>query len=192
MLLVLGVSGLVGSVPARMYLTIVIASFYLLQIDSEDVFFSNSACDSPLCFFFYLKESPLLAPLPHDNSLHFVFPLTENNKAPLQRSRSRQNINAGSAPVKAPHAREAHNESEGHPSAARAKAAVCSESGRRYKNTQGAGLWLDRERVVERARVKPPEKQTEVQAEAPASQTSSSGADGESDLEALLARLRAL
>uniref|UniRef100_A0AAQ4RDG8 Diaphanous-related formin 3 n=1 Tax=Gasterosteus aculeatus aculeatus TaxID=481459 RepID=A0AAQ4RDG8_GASAC len=116
----------------------------------------------------------------------------ENNKAPLQRSRSRQNINAGSAPVKAPHAREAHNESEGHPSAARAKAAVCSESGRRYKNTQGAGLWLDRERVVERARVKPPEKQTEVQAEAPASQTSSSGADGESDLEALLARLRAL
>ncbi|KAL6112914.1 diaph3 [Pungitius sinensis] len=109
----------------------------------------------------------------------------ENNKAPLQRSRSRQNINAGSAAVKAPRAREAHNESEGHPS----KAAACAESGRRCKNTAGGGHWLDRERVVERARVKPPEKQTEVQAEAAACQTP---ADGESDLEALLARLRAL
>ncbi|KAL6112916.1 diaph3 [Pungitius sinensis] len=135
------------------------------------------------------------APRPRDNQQKTISPSSfrqvlrpvhhENNKAPLQRSRSRQNINAGSAAVKAPRAREAHNESEGHPS----KAAACAESGRRCKNTAGGGHWLDRERVVERARVKPPEKQTEVQAEAAACQTP---ADGESDLEALLARLRAL
>ncbi|KAM8894432.1 protein diaphanous homolog 3-like isoform 2-T2 [Spinachia spinachia] len=142
------------------------------------------------------------APRPRDNQQKTISPssfrqvlrpvLHENNKATLQRSRSRQNINAGSAAVKAPRAREAHNQSEGHPSAARAKAAGCSESGRRYKNTAGAGHWLDRETGVERARVKPPDAQTEVPAEAPASQTSSSGPEGESDLEALLARLRAL
>ncbi|XP_062417701.1 protein diaphanous homolog 3-like isoform X1 [Pungitius pungitius] len=135
------------------------------------------------------------APRPRDNQQKTISPSSfrqvlrpvqhENNKAPLQRSRSRQNINAGSAAVKAPRAREAHNESEGHPS----RAAACAESGRRCKNTAGGGHWLDRERVVERARVKPPERQTEVQAEAAACQTP---ADGESDLEALLARLRAL
>ncbi|XP_054467235.1 protein diaphanous homolog 3-like [Anoplopoma fimbria] len=123
----------------------------------------------------------------------------ENNKAPLQRSRSRQNINLGSAVVKAAPAKEAHNESEGHPSAARAKAAAGSEAGRRYKNTQSHSHWLGRERVVERETVKPPEKETEVEAEPPAFQSSSAGTpgsgcstNGESDLEALLARLRAL
>ncbi|XP_068586386.1 protein diaphanous homolog 3-like [Cebidichthys violaceus] len=149
------------------------------------------------------------APRPRDNQQKTISPSSfrqvlrpvnhENNKAPLQRSRSRQNINLGSAVVKAPPAKEAHNESEGHPSAARAKAAACSESGRRYKNTPGHSRWLDRERVVERETVKPPEKEMEVEAEPPAFQTPSAGAavgdcstKGESDLEALLARLRAL
>lgn len=101
--------------------------------------------------------------------------------------------------MKAPPAKEAHNESEGHPSAARAKAATCSESGRRYRNTPGQSRWLDRERVVERETVKPNEKAKEVEAEPPAFQPTSAGAavsscssNGESDLEALLAKLRAL
>ncbi|XP_051234217.1 protein diaphanous homolog 3-like isoform X2 [Dicentrarchus labrax] len=124
---------------------------------------------------------------------------TENNKAPLQRSRSRQNINAGSAVVKAPPAKEAHNESEGHPSAARSKAAACTESGRRHRNPPGHSYWLDRERVVEREMVKPTEKEMEVEAEPPAFQptstvaaVSSCSTNGESDVEALLAKLRAL
>ncbi|TKS69681.1 hypothetical protein D9C73_003748 [Collichthys lucidus] len=123
----------------------------------------------------------------------------ENNKAPLQRSRSRQNINAGSAVVKAPPAKETHNESESHPSAARSKAAACLESGRRYRNPPGHSHWLDRERVVERQAVKPTEKEMEVEAEPPTFQTTSTGAvvsscstNGESDVEALLAKLRAL
>ncbi|XP_031702229.1 protein diaphanous homolog 3 [Anarrhichthys ocellatus] len=149
------------------------------------------------------------APRPRDNQQKTISPSSfrqvlrpvnhENNKPPLQRSRSRQNINLGSAVVKAPPAKEAHNESEGHPSAARAKAAACSESSRRYKNTPGHSRWLDRERVVERETVKPPEKEMQLEAEPPAFQTSSAGAafsdcstKGESDLEALLARLRAL
>ncbi|XP_037607789.1 protein diaphanous homolog 3-like isoform X2 [Sebastes umbrosus] len=149
------------------------------------------------------------APRPRDNQQKTISPSSfrqvlrpvnhENIKAPLQRSRSRQNINLGSAVVKAAPAKEAHNESEGHPSAARAKAAACSESGRRYRNAPGQSHWLDRERVVERETIKPTEKMTEVEAELPASQPSSTGAavsscstNGESDLEALLARLRAL
>lgn len=132
-------------------------------------------------------------------ALSLCFSLAENSKAPLQRSRSRQNINVGSAVVKAPPAKEAHNESEGHPSAARAKAAACLESGRRYRNTPGHSYLLDRERVVEREAVKLTEKQREVEAEPPSFQLSSTGAavsscstNGDSDVEALLAKLRAL
>ncbi|XP_042341662.1 LOW QUALITY PROTEIN: protein diaphanous homolog 3-like [Plectropomus leopardus] len=149
------------------------------------------------------------APRPRDNMQQTISPSSfrqvlrpvnhENNKAPLQRSRSRQNINLGSAVVKAPPAKEAHNESDGHPSAARAKAAACSDSGRRYRNTPGHSQWQDRERVVERETVKPPEKEMEVKAEPPAFQPSSTRAgvsscstNGESDVEALLAKLRAL
>ncbi|XP_044051300.1 protein diaphanous homolog 3-like [Siniperca chuatsi] len=138
-------------------------------------------------------------PRPRDNQQQMISPSSfrqvlrpvnhENNKAPLQRSRSRQNINSGSAAVKAPPAKEAHNESEGHPSAARARAS-CSESSRSYR--------LDRERAVERETVKN-EKEMEVEAEPPAFQPSSTGAavnscstNGESDVEALLAKLRAL
>ncbi|XP_049903621.1 protein diaphanous homolog 3-like isoform X1 [Epinephelus moara] len=149
------------------------------------------------------------APRPRDNQQQTISPSSfrqvlrpvnhENNKAPLQRSRSRQNINLGSAVVKAPPAKEAHNESEGHPSAARAKAAACSESGRRYRNTPGHSHWQDRERVVERETVKSTGREMEVKAEPLASQPSSTGAavsscsaNGESDVEALLAKLRAL
>ncbi|XP_073319852.1 protein diaphanous homolog 3-like [Pagrus major] len=150
------------------------------------------------------------APRPRDNQQQAISPGSfrqvlrpvnhENNKAPLQRSRSRQNINVGSAVVKAPPAKEALNESEGHPSAARSKAAACSESGRRYRNPPGHSYWLDRERVVERVTVKPNEKETEVEAQPPAFQpastsaavSSSCGTNGESDVEALLAKLRAL
>ncbi|KAM7405962.1 hypothetical protein PAMP_000371 [Pampus punctatissimus] len=124
----------------------------------------------------------------------------ENNRAPLQRSRSRQNINVGSVVVKAPPAKEAHNESAGHPSAAaRAKAAACSESGRRYKNTPGHSYVLDRERAVERETVKLTANEMRVEAEPQAFHPSSAGAtvsscstNGESDVEALLAKLRAL
>lgn len=129
----------------------------------------------------------------------FCFPLTENNRTPLQRSRSRRNINASSAVVKAPHANETHNEPEGHPSAARSKVAVCSESGRRYRNPPGHSSWLDRERVIEKETVRVAEKKMEIETEPPALQVTSSGAvvsscstNGESDVEALLAKLRAL
>lgn len=129
----------------------------------------------------------------------FYFLLTENNRTPLQRSRSRQNINASSAVVKASHANEAHNEPEGHPSAARSKVAVCSESGRRYRNPPGHSSWLDRERVIEKETVRVAEKKMEIETEPPAFQVTSSGAavsscstNGESDVEALLAKLRAL
>ncbi|XP_053192363.1 protein diaphanous homolog 3-like [Scomber japonicus] len=158
------------------------------------------------------------APRPRDNQHQTISPSSyrqvlrpvnhENNRAPLQRSRSRQNINVGSAVVKAPPAKEAHNESESHPSAtARAKAAACSESGRRYRNYPGHSYGLDRERVVDREMVKPTVKEMVkptvkergIEAEPPAFQPSSTGAtvsncstNGESDVEALLAKLRAL
>ncbi|XP_068435700.1 protein diaphanous homolog 3-like isoform X2 [Clinocottus analis] len=149
------------------------------------------------------------APRPRDNQQKSISPSSfrqvlrpvnhENHKAPLQRSRSRQNINLGSAVVKAPPAKEAHNESEGHPSASRTKAAACSESGRKYKNTPGLSHWLDRERVVERETARPLEKEKEVEAEPPAFRPPPAGVavserstNGESDLEALLAKLRAL
>ncbi len=170
--------------------------------------FHNSVCNlnNPLLlfvlmsqlhmYFFSLLFLFLSAVL---TALFFCFPLTENNKAPLQRSRSRQNINAGSAAVKAPPAKEAHNESEGQPSAARSKAAACSESGRQYRRTPGQNYCLDRERVVERETVRLTVKETEAEAEPPACQpsptvapVSSCSTNGESDVEALLAKLRAL
>ncbi|XP_029282034.1 protein diaphanous homolog 3-like isoform X2 [Cottoperca gobio] len=149
------------------------------------------------------------APRPRDNLQKTISPSSfrqvlrpvnhENNKAPLQRSRSRQNINLGSAVAKALPAKEAHNEFEGHPSAARAKAAAGSEPGRRYRNTPGHSQWLNRERVFEREKVKPTEKEMEVETDPPAFQPSSTAnavsscsTNGESDVEALLAKLRAL
>lgn len=100
--------------------------------------------------------------------------------------------------VKAPPAKDAHNEAEGHPSAARAKASAGSESGRRYRNIAGHGYAMDRERVVEREAIKTAEKE-KAEAETPVFQPSTSGpaisncgTNGESDVEALLAKLRAL
>ncbi|XP_041847658.1 protein diaphanous homolog 3-like isoform X2 [Melanotaenia boesemani] len=147
-------------------------------------------------------------PRPRDNQQQMISPssfrqvlrpVNHENKAPLQRSRSRQNVNASSAVAKAPPAKEARNESEGHPSAARIKASASSESGRRNRNAPGHVYGLDRERVVEREMVRVMEKETDVDEEAPAFQPSSSGpavsscdANGEADVEALLAKLRAL
>lgn len=93
-------------------------------------------------------------------------------------------------------AKEACNETEGHATApARTKAAASSESGRRYRNTPGHGYWPDRERVVERETVKLLEKEVEMEAEPPGLQPTPAAAavsNGESDVEALLAKLRAL
>nr|XP_054588378.1 protein diaphanous homolog 3 isoform X2 [Nothobranchius furzeri] len=124
----------------------------------------------------------------------------ENNKAPLQRSRSRQNVNVGSvAAAKAPLAKEARNESDSRPSADRAKVSGCLESGGRYGIASGHSSRLERNRGVEREMVKVTEKELEVEAENPSLQPSSSGpavsscnTTAESDVEALLAKLRAL
>uniref|UniRef100_A0A8D3AIH7 Diaphanous-related formin 3 n=1 Tax=Scophthalmus maximus TaxID=52904 RepID=A0A8D3AIH7_SCOMX len=145
------------------------------------------------------------APRPRDNQHQTISPSSfrqvlrpvnhENNKAPLQRCR--QNMNA--AALEPPPAKEAHAASQGHPASARAKAAACAESGRRYRNTPGHGYGLDRERVVEREAVKVTQRETVVEAEPAAFQPSSAGApviscsaNGETDVEALLAKLRAL
>ncbi|KAK2874110.1 hypothetical protein Q8A67_021263 [Cirrhinus molitorella] len=86
----------------------------------------------------------------------------ENMKAPLQRSRSRQNINFNS--TRAPTAKEPHYESEPHPSAA-------------HRPTHRP------EREKEKAREREKEKE----------QTSTlCSSNGDTDVEALLARLRAL
>ncbi|XP_055363407.1 protein diaphanous homolog 3-like isoform X2 [Betta splendens] len=126
-------------------------------------------------------------------------PVNHDNKAPLQRSRSRQNINVGSAAVKAPPAKEVHIQPEAHPSAARAKTAACTELGRRSGNAPGPGYGPDRERAIERERETPKRREKEAGAEPPCFQPSSTGAgvsscgtNGESDVEALLAKLRAL
>ncbi|KAK9966715.1 hypothetical protein ABG768_003811, partial [Culter alburnus] len=86
----------------------------------------------------------------------------ENMKAPLQRSRSRQNINSNS--TRAPTAKEPHYESEPHPSAA-------------HRPTHRP------EREKEKAREREKEKE----------QTPTlCSSNGDTDVEALLARLRAL
>lgn len=127
-------------------------------------------------------------------ALFLCFPLTENNRTPVQRSNSRQNLNAGPAMVKTLHASKAHNEVQ--PSAARSKAAACSESGRRCRNSAAVEPWLDRERLVEREVVKPAEKEIEGETEPPVTAIgtalNSCSTNGESDVETLLAKLRAL
>lgn len=83
------------------------------------------------------------------------------------------------------------NESEGYPSVARAKASACSEVGQKYKNTPGNSRGLDRERAADREVVKLAERKPEMKVESPVLQTAAD-ANGEPDVEALLARLRAL
>ncbi|XP_056134273.1 protein diaphanous homolog 3 [Lampris incognitus] len=127
----------------------------------------------------------------------------ENTKSPLQRSRSRQNINVGSVAVKGPPAKEAHYEAEGYPSAARGKAAARTEPTQRHRQTPGHSQAPERERAAGTTeREKRIDSDVEVAAKPPTSQSSSSsigstatgggGTNGESDVEALLARLRAL
>lgn len=101
--------------------------------------------------------------------------------------------------MKAPHANEARNEPEGHRSAAWPKAAVCPESGRRYKKPTSHTSCLDSDRVMDRETVKVAENEIQVEAEPLAFLPTSTDAavsgfstNGESDVEALLARLRAL
>ncbi|XP_047220118.1 protein diaphanous homolog 3-like isoform X2 [Girardinichthys multiradiatus] len=148
------------------------------------------------------RERRKRVPRPRDNYQQTISPSSfrqvlrpvnyENNKVPLQRSRSRQNVNVSSTAAKAPAAKEVRNESEGHPSVARAKASACFEVGRKYKNTPGHSCGLDREQAAEREMVKLAEKKTEIEAETSAIQPSPADANGEPDVEALLARLRAL
>ncbi|KAM4630487.1 protein diaphanous homolog 3-like [Polymixia lowei] len=143
------------------------------------------------------------APRPRDNQQQTISPGSfrqvlrpvnhENAKAPLQRSRSRQNITAGPAAVKAPPAKEALHEAGGVPSAARGKAgaAVRVEPARRYGQAAGHSRGTDRRKDGEA------ESETEAEAATPAPCLSSTGTnagrtDGELDVEALLAQLRAL
>nr|XP_057944944.1 protein diaphanous homolog 3-like [Doryrhamphus excisus] len=112
----------------------------------------------------------------------------ENKKAPIQRSRSRQNVNACSTGVKAPPTKE----SDGHvASAIGDKAVVCSESAHRYRNTPGHSKGPERERVLEKVVPKPTE--IDQRASQPCSTGAAvSGTTAESDIEALLAKLKAL
>ncbi|XP_072321753.1 protein diaphanous homolog 3-like [Eucyclogobius newberryi] len=117
----------------------------------------------------------------------------ENNKVQLQRSRSRQNINVGPEAVRATAAlKEAHNETEAHPSTGRSKA----EAGRRNKHTAGLSTCYgpDRERAVDREMIKRGERERQVEREPAVIQTppAMSVGNGDTDVEALLARLRAL
>lgn len=97
------------------------------------------------------------------------------------------------AAAKASSAKESRNESEGHPSAARSQASSSLESGRRNRNPPGHSYGLERERVVEREVLKGSKKEVEAEALQPSSSAVSSiNANGEPDVEALLAKLRAL
>ncbi|KAL6469162.1 hypothetical protein MHYP_G00226860 [Metynnis hypsauchen] len=98
----------------------------------------------------------------------------QNTRVPLQRSRSRQNINFSS--TRAPAAREAHYEKEAHPSTAR-RAAPAHR--------------LDREREREREKERERERARDQESEKEQTPTGRS-ANGDADVEALLARLRAL
>ncbi|KAG5833720.1 hypothetical protein ANANG_G00278860 [Anguilla anguilla] len=103
----------------------------------------------------------------------------ENQKTPLQRSRSRQNINFNS--TRAPIAKDLNYELDPHSSAARGKAPA------RRQNHSGAGREAERE--ADREGQSAAETQCEREGEA---QPAVCPANGESDVETLLARLRAL
>ncbi|XP_064165909.1 protein diaphanous homolog 3-like [Anguilla rostrata] len=113
-------------------------------------------------------QRPVLKPCNH-----------ENQKTPLQRSRSRQNINFNS--TRAPIAKDLNYEPDPHSSAARGKAPA------RRQNHSGAGREAERE--AEREGQSAAETQCEREGEA---QPAVCPANGESDVETLLARLRAL
>ncbi|XP_049321704.1 protein diaphanous homolog 3 isoform X2 [Astyanax mexicanus] len=136
-----------------------------------------------------LNERPVLKDCNHDNT-----------KVLLQRSRSRQNINFSSA--RAPAAREAHYENEAHPSAARRAAPAHRpdrEREREREKEKERERERDRERTRERERERERERTRERERERARDQESEKeqtppgcSANGDTDVEALLARLRAL
>lgn len=95
--------------------------------------------------------------------------------------------------VKVSHANEACNEAEGQQSASQPKATVCSEPVPRYRNPTGHSSRMDREGVLEKEMAKA--AGSEPAAFPPASRDAAVGSSctsAESDVEALLAKLRAL
>ncbi|KAJ8387280.1 hypothetical protein AAFF_G00159030 [Aldrovandia affinis] len=112
------------------------------------------------------SQRPVLKPCNH-----------ENQKTPLQRSRSRQNINFPSS--RGPIGPDLNYEADPHSSAAHGKASA------RREGRGGAGRERDRERERDGEREREREREREGQPVVCPS-------NGESDVEALLARLRAL
>ncbi|XP_077375711.1 protein diaphanous homolog 3-like isoform X2 [Festucalex cinctus] len=144
------------------------------------------------------------APKPRDKQQQTISPSSyrqvlkpvnhENKKATLLRSRSRLNANTSSAAVKSPPTKESDTQAA---STAAAKAALCSDTGHQYRITPGHTYGSESEQVLVREDSKPAEIKKGDEGEPLAVQTSStaavvSSASGESDLEALLAKLRAL
>ncbi|KAI4890828.1 hypothetical protein NFI96_013657 [Prochilodus magdalenae] len=117
-----------------------------------------------------------LAPAPSAKATSTWFKDHENTRVPLQRSRSRQNINFSS--TRTPAAREAHYENEAHPSAARR--AVPAHRPDRDKERE-----REKEKEKERERARDQEREKE---QTPPGRST----NGDADVEALLARLRAL
>ncbi|KAJ8252937.1 hypothetical protein GJAV_G00207340 [Gymnothorax javanicus] len=103
----------------------------------------------------------------------------ENQKTPLQRSRSRQNINFNS--TRAPIAKDLNYEADPHSSAASSKAPM------RGGRLSGPSRETEREREKERERGVGRDGERENEGQSAVGPSS-----GESDVEALLARLRAL
>ncbi|XP_028972645.2 protein diaphanous homolog 3 isoform X2 [Esox lucius] len=124
----------------------------------------------------------------------------ENTKTPLQRSRSRQNINVSSAAMSAvawrgaPPARESRYNTEGHPSDTTGFTAARSRGPPRREPGGCRPIGLDRERGREKdgGEEKGREKEREVQGEREPPVTCITNTNGDSDVESLLARLRAL
>ncbi|XP_034019376.1 protein diaphanous homolog 3-like [Thalassophryne amazonica] len=111
-------------------------------------------------------------------------PVNHENKVPLQTSRSRQKANVDSLVSKPSHVKETHYETEAHQSAA------CLESDRRCKRSPVRSSGQEK-RVAKEEMAKVSEK--EMKFETPTdSAVSSCSANGEADLETLLAKLRAL
>ncbi|XP_064876726.1 protein diaphanous homolog 3-like [Oncorhynchus nerka] len=133
----------------------------------------------------------------------------ENTKTPLQRSRSRQNINVSTASVMGAAARgqrglastkEARYDTEGHPPNATGSATARSRGPLRrepggHKPITTTGMdrdtGMERGRENERGMGRGREKEREVEVESESS-SCPSNTNGDSDVEALLARLRAL
>ncbi|XP_077442860.1 protein diaphanous homolog 3-like isoform X2 [Stigmatopora argus] len=118
----------------------------------------------------------------------------ENKTAPLLRTRSRLNVNARSVVEKAPPKKE--NESQA-ASAAPSKVAVCSQRVSKDRNPPGRCLGSESEIVLLRKEHISTDIKKSIESELLASQPSSTGSivcstNGESDVEALLAKLRAL